>query len=205
MYVRKSFFSKRAVMPCYRLPREMAESVPKKRRGVALREAVSGHGGDGLHTAHSHGPSPTSTFPPNSCRHGAARPPASMQTRGGGAPPAGRCGERKHGSDPTPPSAEGRAGRTSCRQHNKMVPFRLFSASGWLRRRRPAKGQRIFGASLKGRHLSPRPLNGSAHLQCAALGGTRASPPSRSCIIHEEAGPLAHYQGRAEGGTVTRL
>ena len=154
------------------------------------------------------GPAQPRHSPPT--RAATARPARLRQCkRGAGAPrlPAGaaRGGERKHGSDPTPPSAEGRAGRTSCREHNKMVPFRLFSASGWLRRRRPAKGQRIFGASLKGRHLSPRPLNGSAHLQCASFGGTRASPPSLSCIIHQEAGPLAHYQGRAEGGTVTRL
>lgn len=97
MYVRKSFFSKRAVMPCNRLPREMAESVPKKRRGAALREAVSGHGGDGLHTAHSTQPraQPNLDIPPQLVppRRG---PPACVNANEGRGRPA--CRPVRHGA-----------------------------------------------------------------------------------------------------------
>ena len=54
MDTRKHFISKRAVLQWHRLPREVVESpsleVFQSRVGVALRDVVSGHGGDGLAT-----------------------------------------------------------------------------------------------------------------------------------------------------------
>jgi len=50
--IRKNFFLKRAVLQWHRLPREVVESpsleVLKNCVDVALRNVVSGHGGDGL-------------------------------------------------------------------------------------------------------------------------------------------------------------
>ena len=52
MDIRRNFFSERAVLQWPRLLREAVQSLPlevlKDRVGVALRDAVSGHGGDGL-------------------------------------------------------------------------------------------------------------------------------------------------------------
>ena len=50
LYIRKHFFSDRAVRQWHRLPREVVEflEVFKNRVDVALRDAVSGHGGDRL-------------------------------------------------------------------------------------------------------------------------------------------------------------
>jgi len=49
---RNNFFSERAVLQWPRLPREAVQSLPlevfKNCVGVALRDAVNGHGGDGL-------------------------------------------------------------------------------------------------------------------------------------------------------------
>jgi len=50
--IRKNFFSARAVRQWHRLPREVVQSpsleVFQSRVDVALRDMVSGHGGDGL-------------------------------------------------------------------------------------------------------------------------------------------------------------
>jgi len=50
--IRRNFFSERAVLQWPRLLREAVQSLPlevlKRRVGVALRDVVSGHGGDGL-------------------------------------------------------------------------------------------------------------------------------------------------------------
>ena len=50
--IRKSFFSERAVKQWHRLPKEVGESpcqeVFKKCADLALKDVVSGHGGDGL-------------------------------------------------------------------------------------------------------------------------------------------------------------
>ena len=50
--IRKSFFSERAVKRWHRLPREVGESpcqeAFKKCADLALKDVVSGHGGDGL-------------------------------------------------------------------------------------------------------------------------------------------------------------
>ena len=50
--IRKNFFSERAVKRWHRLPREVGESpcqeVFKKCADLALKDVVSGHGGDGL-------------------------------------------------------------------------------------------------------------------------------------------------------------
>ena len=50
--IRKHFFSERVVMQWHRLPREVVRSpsleVFRKLGDLALRDAVSGHGGDGL-------------------------------------------------------------------------------------------------------------------------------------------------------------
>ena len=52
MDIRKHFFSERVILYCSGLPREVVESpsmeVLKNRVDVALRDMVSGHGGDGL-------------------------------------------------------------------------------------------------------------------------------------------------------------
>ena len=52
MVDRKDFFSERVVRHWHRLPREVVGSPSmrmfKKHRDVALRDVVSGHGGDGL-------------------------------------------------------------------------------------------------------------------------------------------------------------
>ena len=52
MDIRRNFFSERAVLQWPRLLREAVQSLPlevlKRRVGVALRDVVSGHGGDGL-------------------------------------------------------------------------------------------------------------------------------------------------------------
>ena len=49
--IRKNFFSEGAVSHWHRLPREVLQSpapkVFKKHRDMALRDMVSGHGGDG--------------------------------------------------------------------------------------------------------------------------------------------------------------
>ena len=50
--IRKNFFSEKVVMLWNRLPREVTVSLSlevfKNRVDVALRDVVSGHGGDGL-------------------------------------------------------------------------------------------------------------------------------------------------------------
>jgi len=50
--VRRNLLSERLVLQWHRLPREVVESLSlevfKKRVDVALRDVVSGHGGDGL-------------------------------------------------------------------------------------------------------------------------------------------------------------
>ena len=50
--IRKNFFSERMVMRWHKLPREVEESQPlevfKNLGDMALRDVVSGHGGDGL-------------------------------------------------------------------------------------------------------------------------------------------------------------
>ena len=50
--IRKKFYSERMVMHWHRLPKEVVESLAlevfKKHVGVALRNMVSGHGGDEL-------------------------------------------------------------------------------------------------------------------------------------------------------------
>ena len=52
MDIRKNFFSERVVMHWHRLPREVVDSLclglVEKGGDVALRDVVSGHGGDGL-------------------------------------------------------------------------------------------------------------------------------------------------------------
>jgi len=53
---RKYFISERAVRQWHRLPREVVEAlsleVLKNGGGVALRDVVSGHGGDGFTVGH---------------------------------------------------------------------------------------------------------------------------------------------------------
>ena len=50
--IRKHFFSERAVLQWHRLPREVVQSPSleafQSRVAVALKDIISGHGGDGL-------------------------------------------------------------------------------------------------------------------------------------------------------------
>ena len=52
MDIRKHFFSEKAVLKWHRLPWEVVQSLSlevfQSRVDVALRDVVSGHGGDGL-------------------------------------------------------------------------------------------------------------------------------------------------------------